>query len=217
MEMPPATAHISVHRRNGTSNIRLVMKAKFLSGLALVALLFAGCVVQSIQPLFAEKDFISQSAIVGTWKQQEGNKEIGVWTFTEDGRRYKLAHRDEKGHKATFNVAAGKIGSDVFLDFMLADIEPNELNDFATVSLVAAHTFAKLVKTNDTLILAAMDYEWLEKHLQENPKAIAHVFQDKHPVLTASPEELQKFVAKWAGDAKVFKNEIKLDRKSATK
>jgi hypothetical protein len=187
------------------------MKTKLLFALGLVAMIFGGCMVQSIQPLFNERDYIEYPGLAGAWKQQEENKEVGVWIFSKEGTRYKLAHTDEKGHRATFNVAAGKIGPDVFLDLILTDIEPKDsLNDLAQVSLIAAHAFAKLVKTNDALVFVAMDYEWLEKHLEANPKAIAHVIQNKRPILTASTEELKLFVAKHATDKKVFKNEIKL-------
>ncbi len=187
------------------------MKIKLLGGLGLLTLLFGGCVVQSIQPFLAEKDYISVPFILGTWEQRDGEKQVGVWTFTADGRRYKLAHADENGHKATFDVSAGKIGTNVFLDFVLNDVEPpDSLNHFAAVSLIPAHTFARLTKTNDALVLVAMDYEWLEKHLKENPKAIAHVFQDKRPILMASTEDLQKFVGKYANDEMVFKNQIAL-------
>jgi hypothetical protein len=194
------------------------MKTKLLFILGLVAMIFGGCVVQSIQPLFNEKEYIEYPVLVGAWKQQEENKDVGVWIFSKEGTHYKLVHSDEKAHRASFNVAAGKIGTDVFLDLVLTDIEPKDsLNDLAQVSLLATHAFAKLVKTNDALVFVALDYEWLEKHLEANPKAIAHVLQDKRPILTASTEELKLFVAKHAKDNKVFKNEIKLvpDRRAS--
>ncbi|HWN96580.1 MAG TPA: hypothetical protein VNT99_16240 [Methylomirabilota bacterium] len=194
------------------------MKAKVLIGLGLAALLWGGCVVQSIQPFFAEKDFISLPFLPGTWEQRDGEKQIGVWVFTAEGQRYKLTHTDEDGRKATFEVSAGKIGTNVFLDFSLNDIDPpDSLNDFATVSLIAAHSFARLTKMSDGLVLAAMDYEWIEKHLAENPRAIAHVLQGKRPILIASTEELQKFVGKYANDEKVFKNQITLTPKKTAK
>jgi hypothetical protein len=194
------------------------MKTKMLFGLGLLALLFGGCVVQSIQPLFTEKDYIDYPALVGTWKQQDQDKEVGVWVFSKDDRRYKLTHTDEEGQRATFNVVAGKIGSDVFLNFLLDDVEPpNSLNDFAAVSLIPAHAFAKVVKTNETLVLVAMDYEWLQKHLEANPKAVAHVIQGDRPILTASTEDLKMFVAKYAHDEKIFKNQIQLQRKNPVK
>lgn len=181
------------------------------SFVAAAALLLAGCVIQSIQPLFAEKDLIPVPIAGGSWEQRDGGKRIGLWTFSGDGKRFTLAHTDEKGSKATFDVTAGKIGTNVFLDFALHDIEPHgSLNDFATVTLIAAHTFVRLEKRNEALLLSAMDYEWLEKHLKANSKAVSHVWQDKRPILTSPPEELQKFIAKHANDEAIFKNKIQL-------
>ena len=195
------------------------MKTKFVFGLCLLAaIFFGGCVVQSIQPLFAEKELISYPALVGTWAQPDGDKEVGLWVFVAHNQQYELTHTDEKGRKALFTVGVGKLGTNVFLDGFPANLLPgSELNDLAQVHLIGAHTFVKLVKTNDALVLLAMDYEWLENLLKENPKAIAHAVQDKRPILTATTEELQKFVAKYAGDAKVFKNEIKLVPKKTAK
>jgi hypothetical protein len=195
------------------------MKTKSLFCLGLAAILLAGCVVQCIYPLFTEKEFMQYPALVGTWTQKDEDKEVGLWTFTEDERRYKLSQTDEKGRKAVFQVVAGKIGTNVFLDCSLADPSPTEqLNDFATVHLVGAHTFVKAIKTNDALLLVAMNTEWLEKHLEQNPKAVAHIRRDKMPpLLTASTEELKKFVATFANDTNAFQNEIKLVPKKAAK
>ena len=195
------------------------MKTKFPFGLCLLgASFFAGCVVQSIQPLFSEKELVSYPALVGTWSQPDGEKVVGVWTFAAHDKQYELTHTDENGHKALFTVGAGKLGTNMFLDGFPADLLPgSELNGVAQAHLIGAHTFVKLVKTNDALVFLAMDYEWFEKLLQENPKAIVHIVQDKRPILTASTEELQKFVAKYANDEKVFKNEIRLVPKKPAK
>lgn len=194
------------------------MKTKLLGGLVLLAALLGGCVVQSIQPLFAEREYVAYPGLAGTWVQKGDNgQEIGVWTFEDDERRYKLAHTDEKGRKAIINVVAGRIGTNIFFDFSLRDPLPgSEPNDLATVGLIAAHLFAKVVRTNDALVLLAMDYEWLEKHLKANPSAVAHIVQDDRPILTVSTKELQAFVAKHANDDKIFKNEIKLSPKKKT-
>ena len=193
------------------------MKGSYVS-LALAAAIFSGCVVQSIQPLFTEQQYVTYQGLAGTWVQKEDDgKEIGVWTFEEHERQYQLAHTDEKGRKATFNVAAGKIGTNVFLDFSLRDPLPgSELNELAAVGLIAAHAFVKVIKTNDALLLVAMNYDWLEKHLTENPKSIAHTLQDKHVILTAPTAELQTFVSRHANDDKAFVNVIRLSPKKKT-
>lgn len=194
------------------------MKTKLLFGLSLVAILFAGCVVQSIQPLFSEKDSVEYPALIGTWKQQDENKEISVWTFSKDGEHYKLVHTDENGRRASFAVIAGKIGTNVFLDLVLTEIEPHDsLNALAQFGLIPAHGFVKVLKTGDGLLLVAMNYDWLEKQLQAHPETVTHAVQDKRFLLTASTGELKSFVAKYANDAAAFQNEIRLMPKSPVK
>lgn len=194
------------------------MKLKFL-GVALVALLLGGCLVQSIHPLFTEKDFIPAPRLVGAWTQQdEDGKVQGGWEFETKGPTYKLTHTDDKGRTATFQVAAGQIGTNVFLDFFPDDPSPaNQLNDLAAVHLIPAHIFVKLVETRDHLMLVGMDLDWLTKYLGQNPQAVAHVFSDKVPILTASTAELKKFIARHAHDEKAFHNEIKLGPKNRGK
>ena len=191
---------------------------KFL-GVALVALLLGGCLVQSIQPLFTEKDYITVPHLVGAWTQldEKGNVQ-GTWLFEAKGPAYKLTHADEKGRVALFQAAAGKIGTNVFLDFSLTDPSPdNQLNDLAAVHLIPAHVFVKLVETRDHLALMAMDLDWLTKHLEQNPQAVDHVFSEKMPILTAPTAGLRKFIARHADDGKVFKNGIKLVPKNQAK
>ena len=193
------------------------MKLQYLAA-ASAAIVLGGCVVQCLNPLLTEKEYATSPGLAGTWVQKEGDKEQGIWVFEQDDRQYKLTHTDEKGSKATFKVAAGRLGTNVFLNAMIEDLVPaGKLNDLAVVHLVPAYTFIKLRKTDEGLTLSAMNLEWLNKLLAENPKAVAHVVRtvgsDKIPLLTASTEELQKFVAKYAEDDKAFGNEIKLVRK----
>jgi hypothetical protein len=200
--------------RRATKIAAMKMKRSVLSA-ACAAWLIGGCVVQTINPLFGEKDFIFQPGLAGTWVQKEENKEQGTWVFEQDGRHYNLTHTDEKGSKATFKVAAGRLGTNVFLNSMLEDpMTGTNMNDFAAVHLVPTYTFIRLRKTAAGMTFAAMNLEWLSKLLEENPKSIAHVMrkvgEDKIPLLTASTEDLQKFVTKYADDEKAFGNEIKL-------
>ena len=179
-----------------------------LVAISAAAALLGGCVIQTLSPLFAEKDLARYSDILGTWTQDDN---VGVWTFSTDGNRYKLVQRDEKKRVATFHASVGKLGSDVFMDCTLDDLE-DRLNDVAALHLIPAHTFCKLVKRDTNLVLVAMDVDWLSGKLKDNPKLIPHVMQQDRPVLTASTAELQQFVQKFAGDTNAFKNEIVLKR-----
>lgn len=190
------------------------MKTKRFIALASLAVLLAGCVIQSIQPLFREKDFIPYPELVGTWTHREGEREYGRWTFTDATNHYRFEHVDDEGRKGKFIVIPGKLGTNVFLEFTLADTTTDEsLNEYMAMHIIPAHVFAKVVRTNGDLRLTVMDYEWLDKHLQANPKALANLVQHNRRVLTATTEELQKFVMKFADDGRVFTNSITLVRK----
>ena len=185
---------------------------RFISLLAVATLAFTGCVVQSLNPLFDDKDLVLYSDLVGSWTQDGKGEDL--WKFEPDGKHYKLTHTDKQKHTATFTASVGRIGTNVFLDMFLEDDDLGKsLNEFATVHLVVAHTFAKVTKSGDTLHLTAMDLEWLSKTLKDNPKLLPHVMRKDIPTITASTEELQKFVAKYADDKAVFKNDIELKPK----
>jgi hypothetical protein len=189
------------------------MKTPHVFGfLAVLTIAFAGCVVPSLNPLFEEKELVSYSDLTGSWTQEGKGKDL--WKFEPDGKHYKLTHTDEEKHTATLIVSVGRIGTNVFMDTWLDDDDNGKnLNQFGAVHLAQVHSFAKLTKDGPTLLLTMMDLEWLDKTLKENPKLIAHVMRKNGPILTASTEELQKFVAKFAADKAAFKNEMKLEPK----
>jgi hypothetical protein len=197
------------------------MKSKLpLLVLGAAAMLLGGCVVQCLHPLFAEAENISVPWLVGTWEQREDTKVQGKWTFEADDKHYKLAHTDEKGSRAVFQMTAGRLGTNVFLCTQIKDPAPGwEMNDFAAVHLLPVYSFARARRTEAGLTLAMMNLEWLMKLLGDNPKALSHVMRkvdnEYIPLITASTEELQKFVTKYAEDEKAFGNEIKLVRKGA--
>ncbi len=189
------------------------MKSKFFVVLvAACAAVFTGCLIPSLNPLFSEKDFVSYSDLIGTWSQD--GKGEDSWKFEKDGKTYKLTHVDEKKRTAEFTISVGKIGTNIFIDSFFGDERPDEhLSNFAVVHLIPAHTFLKVQKQGTALNLIALDVEWMQKALKEDPKLISHVMRDNYPLLTASTEELQKFIAKFAANTNAFKNTIVLEPK----
>jgi len=54
------------------------------------------------------------------------------------------------------------------------------------------------------LKLAFFDFDWLQKHLGKNPKALAHHREDDRFLLTAGTRDLQKFVLQHLGEGELF-------------
>lgn len=82
----------------------------------------------------------------------------------------------------------------------------------ASVVIRPAHIFFKLQVTNSTLQLDALNYDWLDKLLKQNPQALAHERvhepdrdeKEARLMLTASTAELQRFVLQHAGSTNAF-------------
>ena len=181
------------------------MKKYFL----LFLLPLIGC-VPSLNPFYQDSDIVFDAALVGSWTYE---KEI--WQFAKDGeKRYRFVHTDDKGHTAEFLAHLLKIKDRRFLDLFIEKIGNDDVNPWAGASLIPGHLLIKVERIGSTLDIAAMNPDWLDEHLKKNPKAIAHQSaSDKRVLLTASTEELQRFVMEHAEGEQLFGEVGKLQRK----
>jgi len=185
--------------------------------LLLLGLLCAGC-VPSWNPFYTDKDLVFDPTLVAAWKPTEGPAESPeTWAFTRaSDRSYQLLHTDEEKRQATFDVRLFRLNNQRFIDLYLTRIEGDGLkvNAWAGVSLVPAHILLKVEQIEPTLKLAAMNPDWLKKHLQQRPDAIAHrVMADGSLVLAATTADLQKFILAHLADDEFFGGPMELKRR----
>ena len=77
-----------------------------------------------------------------------------------------------------------------------------------------AHLLLKAEQIEPALKLAAMNPDWMQKHLKQHPEALAHrVVSDGNIVLAASTGELQKFVLAHLEDKEFFGGAMEMKRK----
>jgi hypothetical protein len=184
------------------------MKKLLVVLLALLPL--AGC-VPSLNPLYLDSDLVFDPALIGVWTHE---KEI--WKFEKDGeQKYKFVHTDDQNHSAQFAAHLLKIKGRRFLDVLIEKIGKDEINPWAGAALIPGHLFIKVERIQPALEIAVMDPDWLEKHLKTHPKEITHLqTSDKRILLTASTEELQKFVMDYAEGEQLFGEAAKLQRRN---
>jgi hypothetical protein len=171
-------------------------------GLIALAILMAGCVPTSVHPLYFKKDLIFIPELIGTWgnpADEEGDKLV----FEQAGdNSYKMSYyesKEESGEEASwasFEAHLIRLGDNFFLDVFPE--EPELKNDFYNLHLVPTHSFMRVAVVGDTLKLGIFDYSWLENNLEDGKVNLKHETRDDLIVLTASTEELQEFVAKYA-------------------
>ncbi len=133
---------------------------------------------------------------------------------------YRLNIADKEGRKGSFAACLVKLQDKLFLDVM-PDRFPSGEQDPEQMRLVynafffmPVHSFVRVSSIGDQLRLRLTDDEGFKKLLEAEPKVVKYDVIDDRPVLTASTEELQAFVAKYADDERLFPSEVTLTRKS---
>jgi len=186
----------------------------------LLAALLCGCVpVMSLHPLFNEKDVVFDKKLLGTWVD-DPNSPKTTWEFKRadtNDNAYQLIFSDEEGKKGLFVAHLVKLKDKLFLDICPAPWEQQDPNKiewaYNTLFLIPAHTFIKINYIEPQLKMLRTDDEKMREFLKADPNAVKHTLLEDKPVLTASTNELQAFVLKYADDSRVFTEAIVLGRK----
>ena len=166
---------------------------------ALALAVMAGCIVNSLNPLFEEADRVFNPKLVGEWKPEEGQKDS--WTFQgTNNKSYELTVR-EKGKTFKFGAALGTIGDAWFLDI----IPVEDVETFSEMHMAPTHSFMKAKLDGDRLELRLLSHDWFKKELKAGRiKLPCVVRENDRIILTASTKELQAFMLKHADNAKAF-------------
>ena len=192
-----------------------------------IMLLANGCLVLSFYPLYTADVLVKDNRIVGNWTTYNlGTDEDGKikyepdmqWEIVfpdsvmEDGvikpnrYEYELLTRviGDTTVAARYALRLVKLGKYHFLDFFLDDMG-DVADGMALAHLMPVHSFAKVTIGKELRI------EWfsessLRKAIEQQRIRIRHEASEDRILLTASPEELQKFVVKYVEDKAAFED-----------
>jgi hypothetical protein len=160
------------------------------------ALAVAGC-IPSLQPLYTDRTTTFEPALVGVWEQESAES---PWAFArKETNIYGLTYTDKQGKPGQFEARLVKLGDKYFLDLFPEDPQQVE-NAYYKFHLLRVHTFLKVSLNGSAMRLAGMDPGWLNRQLNADPAIVRHATVNEMIVLTASSEELQKFVRLHADD-----------------
>ncbi|HKI46270.1 MAG TPA: hypothetical protein VKA08_13145 [Balneolales bacterium] len=167
--------------------------------LGLVAVIVTGCIT-SVHPLFTDKELIFRPELIGTW---QNDNETMVFRGI-DSTHYSVLYV-EKTDTTELIGRLGKLGDHYYLD-MTIDPHDQKVNDLLGTYIFPVHIFFKVSFENGQLNMNAFAFssDWLEKLIQERRIRIKHEVENDQVLLTASTEELQKFVIKYADEPKAF-------------
>ncbi|MBN1796459.1 MAG: hypothetical protein JW804_07285 [Sedimentisphaerales bacterium] len=173
----------------------------------LLAAVLGGC-VPSLHPLYSDKDVIFEEKLLGQWKEGDN-----IWTFEKgaEPNSYDLSIMiDEEDGR--FKAHLTKIEGKLFLDLFPEEAEINA-NDYYKMHILPAHSFLKIEAVDPNLVIRAMNPDTMKELLKNNPDILKHEFiESDYPVLTASTEQLRKFMAEHMKDEKFFGDLTNLER-----
>lgn len=191
-------------------------KAKSFLALALLVLVMNSC-VYSLFPIYTDDTLTYFPELIGRWEMDgepggyiefstspEKNERLNHFSgkSSEDhpghpskDKSYQIVIKEEKD-KQRFVGHIAEIGDDFFLD-----LYPEETLD---ANMMPVHTFIKLSYSNDQLRLTSFDLEKLNKLFESNLIRLRHENVDGTILITAQPNEIQKFLDRYSDDETVF-------------
>jgi hypothetical protein len=176
-------------------------------------LFLSGC-IPSIHPLYSDEDIVFKTELLGSWAEGDAK-----WVFEQRGENGYLLKYYEKENffrdTATFSdfeVTLLKLGNNYYLDFYPGENDQLDFSSLLIATLLPVHIFAKVDFVDEGVEISFFDRDWLEELLDENRIRIAHEKTSEYFVLTASTDELQKFVIKYSDVEDAFVEPSLLER-----
>ncbi len=166
--------------------------------------------IPSIHPLYTEDILVFKEALIGVWNEDDN----ATWTLRQAGDKphYELTYADAD-ERSVFDAHLVKLGEHYFFDFYNTSSEWDNKDALAIAPLIPTHSFAKVSWDEGKMTMYFFDVDWLGELFKQRKIRIKHeVSQDGNIILTASTEELQEFVRKYADDEKAYIDPLVLKR-----
>jgi len=189
--------------------LKILVTATILAFAAL-----SSCLVSSLHPFYKEKDKKYDATLMGTWIDGDNC----IWNIqpnmvstgfmepqVEDGS-YKITYYEEEDRVSVLTTVLFQLNGLNYVDFM-PDLNEDHFNaDMTGFHHIPVHTLARVQYCQDSILLYWYGDEWLNELFEENRIRLKHETVEYHDydrqVLTASTDELQKFIKKYANDPK---------------
>lgn len=183
-----------------------------------LAIVLSGCVVKSLHPFYTKETVAYDNSLIGHWEDTENDqwsiRPIADKLTGEDKKGLKLPEVLDLGYLVDYKMIGGirlefiaipfRIKEQLFLDFILFDVEGKDNLDFLFHHMISVHTLAKVDKSGDKLYISWFAQDKIEQLFEEDKIRLKHEKMDIDGtyLLTASSKELQKFITKYM-DAEV--------------
>ncbi len=173
------------------------------------------CLVSSLHPFYKQKDKRYDPVMTGTWMDGdssiwtiEANEESGEFLGpSHPDSTYLITYYEEKDRAGRFVGTLFRIRGVDYVDFYPEPYEDHCATELTCWHHFPTHTLARVQYSRDSILLYWYGEEWLNELFERNRIRIPHETVEISPdyprhILTASTDELQKFIRKYANDPK---------------
>lgn len=184
---------------------------KKLVVLSMLALMMSSCII-SLHPLYDSKTMVKEMRLTGRWLDQN-SESPSKWNFQakkdnegEFTGKYQLEHTSD-GYTYEYEAVLLKLGADFYLDVLVEGMVDEKKEDQSPLLAlyVPSHNFYKIeFGQTDQIKVFPFDGDRLDKLVSQRKIRIKHEMVDGTMVVTASTEDLQKFLLKYAQDKDAF-------------
>jgi hypothetical protein len=201
------------------------MQRKFVS-LAVIlsfAILLNGCVpIASFFPLYKEDDKAFETGLLGIWKQAEPNpnnpdEKNTRWNFVKSEHEnfydFKWGVVGAKGGFLA-KVRLVRIGPNLFADFE-GDTD-NKVMDSKDAMMpfpvISVHMMGRVWLGKDSLEIHFLKDDWVKDRIKVGSLSLSHLGENGALILTASTDDLRKFMQEYAEDKDALSDNYKFVR-----
>jgi hypothetical protein len=165
-----------------------------------LGIVVAGGCVPTVHELYTNNVTVFDSNLIGTWGEPNSEK----FTIQRiDANSYSILYTGTDSKSVKLGGHLVSLGKTKFMDMELVDYQTTD-NDLAKCFLMPVHYIVKIERTGSKLVYSVMDSDGFSAILKKDPDAVKHEKLRDSWLVTASTEELQKFVAAHADDKALF-------------
>jgi hypothetical protein len=205
-------------------------KALFLFSFFFLLVLLSGC-LSTLYPIFKVNDVVFNENLLGYWNCSGFDEKIRFMEFKRIpserkselsgdirlicDKGYLLQRMDSSRQVIEENfVFLAKIGENYYLDFYPAEmLSQKKVHEIYKKHFIKVHKSYKYdFKDKNHFEISRFDKEFLDKLISNNKINIRHEVLDGTNVITASTEDLQKFIIQYSSDPHFFSGTVNCTR-----
>ncbi len=132
------------------------------------------------------------------WQDSVKNQLDNALKRFAKNKRYKLTVGDDS-ETIIYEAVLVEIGSKIFMD-----LYPMEDDKFIDGNFIPVHTFMRMETDGEQVVLTQFDMEKLIDLFESNKIRLRHEQTDDFILITAQPQEIQKFLRNYSNEKEVF-------------